>query len=128
MILARILAHQPLPLPPYHKSIRSVFTVHRFRYISRYQPQSRASSSRAMNLFCQQQNKNILAAFNSIVEIVNKSHSKNSFPFDNIYFRIDFNAYELFRKINYFSKYEKLWRERLREKHKYANILLTIIL
>lgn len=31
--------------------------------------------------------------------------------FDNIYFRIDFNAYELFRKINYFSKYEKLWRK-----------------
>lgn len=52
MILARALAHQPPPLPPYHKSIRSAFTVHRFRYISRYRPQSRASSSGAMNLFC----------------------------------------------------------------------------
>lgn len=123
MILARALAHQPPPLPPYHKSIRSAFTVHRFRYISRYRPQSRASSSGAMNLFCQQQNRNILAA-----EIVTKSLKEVFLSIISIFEQISTLTKALFRKINYFSKCEKLWKERLREKYKYANILLIIIL
>lgn len=46
--------------------------------------------------------------------------------FDNIYFRIDFNAYELFRKINYFSKYEKLWRKTQIREYPFDNYFIEI--
>ena len=119
MILARALAYQPSPpLPPYHKSIRSAFTVHRFRYISRYQPRCRASSSGAMNLFSASNKTEIyLPPFTS--KLRTKVARRTVFLS---------NRFQRFRKINYFLKFEKLFgREREREREREI-FLSTIIL